>query len=283
MTTETTTARPLAYSISWPEWVQRWESAEDVMECQGLLHCIFQVQMDRDTRNTLWSEYDAQLILLLKVADTEYRGGKYSELSRAAFKQLANRFFRYWCTRRGELGASDKLSFRLIQALLHFFRPDFNEDGTRSSIPNLTVTHDTNLKGFEHAEQETAAFLDRLCEVIWEVNWFQAPAAIEAMLEIRMARGTLLDLLPKKCFEVSMYGYQDAERHWERFTERAMEKLEELALRGAESIEDSLYRGNQAALLLVAARTAHAERARRRKKDELQRQIADASKRLSNL
>jgi len=266
--------------MTWGEWKSRWDTETHMKILLGLLHCGFDMTVET------WEQLLERVSLYFDVADGHLEGqfgearGIHSErlLAKKAFSMLATKVF---TTNESNEHKRPDWTFHLCQPgmlrkLVWFFRPD---EPIEEGCCKLTNLWRNRFGGRDHAIDTTVAFLGSLLEFSFRETWTTDPQELIDMRPqlIRIAacfgieglrflanydrRGVFAEASPLRSLDESCiealrevaFGKQQwlpIVREGTRFTHGP---------RKPRSIEEAIWGGSFAAILLQSALTMQAE------------------------
>lgn len=252
--------------LTWEDWQKRWKEVTDLPTALGLLHTVLDTKIDESQRSAKRLQ---RLLFLIQLADghanSEADGYIIHSLRSKAFAVLVQNVFKYTMLERFQ-----NLGHEVVQALIWFFRASHFENGRYwKSNANFSAEEDAR-----HQTKITTEFLKSFCQYLWNAGHGAAMEYKIAALNLLHENNGLLLLLPR----MSSIGWE-----WRKFTPEVMKRLEELALSDADSIEQAIFKGSNAARLFIQVKAALTEIERQNEREELEKQVRQAQARLEKL
>lgn len=237
--------------IDWDTWKSRWVEATDLPTRLGLLYSCPSTPVNSE------EEEADKICLLMAVAHYPvHTDPAWHECAKKAFAILHKGVFS---------GVSGFIEFRdrqapyihpkILAAFFEFFTPNPKVESNRPMI----------VQPFMHKDLEY--FINRVCGCVWEGERDIFVPYKPSVVEIMHGRGSLHRLYGK----------------WDRFDEPSLAKLEEIALRDADSLEEGVEGCSRAAQALLIVKTSIAEMERRNKKALLEESIEQGKRELAQL
>lgn len=249
----------LEWEISFQEWIKEWNACTTIPLAAGLLHSIFDAN---EGEGSIRNYKDHRILFLLRLADGYGASTGPSDIG-PVHRQIRYKAFQVLSTHVFKNKSYD--SIRLLtpevrKALQDFF--SHNVPWTVSATPGVST----------YNEKVASEYMQDFCRIAWGEPHSSIESRLWA-LDLLHGSDELFSILPKRYNE----------RDWALFNEPILARLEEMALRGAPSVEEAVYKHSQAATLLTIVRAAHAGQVRERRKKELETQAASAAAGLAEL
>jgi len=260
---------------TWREWRKVWQETNNLESCLGLLHILhreFKYGYDLGK----WQTRQEILLTLFSLAEGHAESNlpwKTRAIRLKAFEVLDSHLFSLEGRRDlGEFLTEEKI----IEPIFHFLRVDSSPGS--EGLANLRYA--LHASAGAHARLETAKdFAREFCENMWRDPFKRWSKYRPRVLEILEVLGQLKGVLP-----APLSYYPDVGPGWMKFDQPCIAKLEELIkLRGFDSPEEGVRRGNRTAQILLLIRAGQAEQARVDEADRLKRQVEDGKRALEKL